>query len=201
MGRLVASQGGPAPRPRPRVMPDARARLAHRTQPNLMSKRPTDQVHFVVVVADGGLADLGRMLASLEAGLAGADVGEPFLTVVDNTTEGIPVLRTGGSRRWLTGIRPESNLGYGAAVNLARRRLANAPPWIAACNADLVFEPDWPERLIEALGRAEPDVGLLAPRLRNVDGSDQPSVGPFPTLANLLAGRLRSRVVRKYGPT
>jgi GT2 family glycosyltransferase len=70
------------------------------------------------------------------------------------------------------------NKGYGAALNAG---LATASrPYVLLMNADA-----WPrEGAVEALldfARREPGIGVVGPRLLNVDGSLQPSLRGFPT--------------------
>lgn len=99
--------------------------------------------------------------------------------------------------------------GYGHALNVAAAHALTqarsdgrpAPAWLGACNADLIFPPGSMAAMVEALAGAGPEVGCIAPRLLDAEaagGGVQPSVGRFPTLVSLFAGRLRSRITRKY---
>jgi N-acetylglucosaminyl-diphospho-decaprenol L-rhamnosyltransferase len=80
-------------------------------------------------------------------------------------------------------VRAGRNLGYGAGIN---RGMAGAGPGhVLVCNPDLLLD----ERCIAALVArldAEPDLGIVAPRLRNPDGSTYVSGRPFPSLRDAL---------------
>ena len=54
-------------------------------------------------------------------------------------------------------------------------------------------------RLQSSQSLASPgQVGCIAPRLTNADGSSQPSVGRFPTIRSLICDQFRPRPLRKY---
>jgi N-acetylglucosaminyl-diphospho-decaprenol L-rhamnosyltransferase len=72
----------------------------------------------------------------------------------------------------------EENRGYGTALN-AGLELASRP-YLLLMNADAWPRVDAIEALVE-FARNEPDVGVVGPRLLNVDGTLQPSVRGFPT--------------------
>jgi N-acetylglucosaminyl-diphospho-decaprenol L-rhamnosyltransferase len=95
------------------------------------------------------------------------------------------------------------NIGYGAAGNIAIR--ASTAPWILLCNPDLSFSPDFAKNLLAPILQnpsapfaPHKKIAAIAPRLLNPDGSPQPSVGQFPTLASLLRDQFRPRPNRKY---
>jgi GT2 family glycosyltransferase len=79
-------------------------------------------------------------------------------------------------------VQMDINKGYGAALNEGVKAASGA--YFLLMNADA-----WPigqavERLL-AFATAEPRLGAVGPRLRNADGSLQPSVRGFPTLWRL----------------
>lgn len=163
-----------------------------------------DLVHFVVVATGSAGDDLLDVLGSLDADWRPG--GDLALTVVANQCDAA-ALDVVGLYPWAQLIRSGENPGYGASINLAGRRMGHdAPQWLAACNADLSFPPGTLDEVTSVLSRADAGVGLIAPRLLE-DGDSvagcraQPSVGAFPTLSSLLAGKLKDRRRRKYRPT
>jgi GT2 family glycosyltransferase len=90
-----------------------------------------------------------------------------------------------------------ANIGYGAAAN--RAAAAADTSHLLLCNPDLTFPKEFARRLLAPLLDGAPHAAAcLAPRLLNADGSLQPSVGGFPTLAGLLRDQFRPREHRKY---
>jgi GT2 family glycosyltransferase len=69
----------------------------------------------------------------------------------------------------------------GFASNHNRVMALAATPFIALLNDDITFDPDAMDALIGVL-QAQPDVGLVAPRIQSPDGSSQLAVFSDPTL-------------------
>jgi len=72
-----------------------------------------------------------------------------------------------------------SNVGYAAGIN---RALAASPDsrWVLVLNPDASLDPDMVPRMGEVLN--EPDVAIVAPRVREEDGSLSPTLRRRPTL-------------------
>jgi GT2 family glycosyltransferase len=139
----------------------------------------------VAVVSYNTMALLDACLASLRDA---HDAGLAEVWVVDNlSTDGSPEM-VAERHPWVRLERPERNLGFGTAVNLVARR--SGARWIAAANADIRLTPGALDALVAA-GDDDLGVGAVAPRLLLPDGSTQPSVQPFPGLADALARVLR----------
>ena len=122
---------------------------------------------------------LDDCLASLELATEGMDAE---VVVVDNASsdDSVEVCQ----RRGVTVVRNSTNEGYARAMNLA---LSNGPEPLAvdvliALNPDTVCPPKSLTTLAQRL-LAEPDVGLVAPRLANPDGTTQHSVYRFPSVS------------------
>lgn len=105
------------------------------------------------------------------------------IVVVDNaSTDGSPdMVRAHFPQVVLTANR--DNPGYGAAANQAIA--ATHAPYVLLLNADTRLEPGALRALSDYLD-GSPDVGLVAPKLVNPDGSPQPSAFPQPTPFNTL---------------
>lgn len=110
--------------------------------------------------------------------------GTATVTVVDNASDDSSAELVREQFPWAELIASPSNLGFGAAANLAARR--SSAPWIAVANADIELTPGALAALLAA-GERDASAGILAPRLVLPDGSTQHSVYPFPTLGFTLA--------------
>jgi GT2 family glycosyltransferase len=82
--------------------------------------------------------------------------------------------------------RVASNDGFAAGVNNGAR--ATSSQFILLINPDCVLEPEAACRLADWLER-NPDVAVAGPRIRNADGTVQPSARRFPDLTTAVAGR------------
>ncbi len=82
--------------------------------------------------------------------------------------------------------RVAGNDGFAAGVNNGAR--ASSSQFILLINPDCVLEPDAACRLVDWL-ESHPDVAVAGPRIRNADGTVQPSARRFPDLTTAVAGR------------
>jgi N-acetylglucosaminyl-diphospho-decaprenol L-rhamnosyltransferase len=88
----------------------------------------------------------------------------------------------------------QANVGYGAGLNAGFR--ASSPRYWLVINSDAWVVDDAVERLIR-FADAHPDAAVVAPRLRNQDGTLQRSVRGFPTVWRLATEYL---FLRKLAP-
>jgi GT2 family glycosyltransferase len=95
---------------------------------------------------------------------------------------------------------PGKNLGFGAGVNVALRRLLGGPARdILLLNPDATVTPDDLETLVDYLHDSDNErVGAVSPRLRGDDGDEQRVEWPLPSPARAWAeafglGRLPAR--------
>lgn len=142
----------------------------------------------VLIPAYNGAAWLAETLGRLPA--AAADVSLETI-LVDNASED----ETASLAQKAPGvrlIRKQANLGFSRAVNQAVA--ASHGSIIVVINQDLHLEPDSLRAVAEFLASREAVVGG---RLFFADGSDQPSCGPFPTLASTLWRLLLPKNIRK----
>jgi GT2 family glycosyltransferase len=118
------------------------------------------------------------------------------IVVVDNHAAPSPVAarlrRTPGvsMRRW------RHNHGFARAANEGCR--LSRGDWVLLLNPDVTLEPGFADAVLAVTEREEPRVGVVGFRLRNPDGTPQPSTGPFPTLGGTLLRLLLPRSRRKY---
>ena len=134
---------------------------------------------------------LESCLEALPAALGSLDAE---IVVVDNASSdaSAQVARDHGA----TVIANSRNVGYGRAMNVALAE--TCAPYLIALNPDTKPRPGSLERLVRRL-RDEPRLGLVAPKLFNVDGSLQPSVHRFPSVTLALVMGLVPHPLRR-GP-
>ncbi len=134
----------------------------------------------VIVVNRNTRAPLARCLGSLR--IARESLAMEIFVVDNGSTDGSPsMVATEYPEARLIAL--QENLGFARANNLAAR-LAEGR-YLLLLNSDAAVEPDTIPGLVAFL-EAHPEAGIAAPRLRNPDGSYQPSVRAFPCPRNLL---------------
>lgn len=116
---------------------------------------------------------LKRCLAALPAALEG--VAAEVVVVDNDSPEGDAEV---AARHGCTVIRNPRNAGYARAMNQA---LVGEEEVLIALNPDTCPPPGSLATLVERL-QAQPDVGMVVPRLCNQDGTLQRSVQRFPSL-------------------
>jgi len=112
------------------------------------------------------------------------EAGATEVVVVDNASSDDSLSRLEGAG--LDRVRVERagrNLGYGAGIN--RGVAAAGTGEVLVCNPDLLLDEGCISALVKRL-EGEPDLGIVAPRLRNPDGSTYVSGRPFPSLVDAL---------------
>jgi N-acetylglucosaminyl-diphospho-decaprenol L-rhamnosyltransferase len=134
--------------------------------------RPTTVA--VVLVTYESAEHLRDCVASLPEAAAPHEVE---LVVVDNASrdDSVGIARSLGAKV----VENPRNLGYPEAVNGGVAE--TAAPWLLVANPDTLLAPGSVARLIET-AEAEPRIGCIGPRLRNLDGSDYPTGRRFPSL-------------------
>jgi N-acetylglucosaminyl-diphospho-decaprenol L-rhamnosyltransferase len=76
-----------------------------------------------------------------------------------------------------------ANLGYGTGVNRGAAHADTTSEFLLCLNADAALEPGALKAMVEAF-EGRPDLGIVGPRIENVDGSLYPSVRTFPSLVD-----------------
>ncbi|MGY1649744.1 glycosyltransferase family 2 protein [Geodermatophilus sp. SYSU D01119] len=154
-----------------------------------------DDVALVVVTYDS-VADVADLVASLDAGLRG--VRRYQLVVVDNDSSDGTADEVARVAPWATLVRSADNRGFAAGLNtgFAAARPARA---VLVLNADVRLQEGCVARMLQALD--EPGVGIVAPRVLDVDGHVFPSLRREPTLPRALATAvLGGRRVARLAP-
>ena len=77
-------------------------------------------------------------------------------------------------------VREAANRGFGAACNRGARDTSPSRPYLLFLNSDAYVRSGAVEALVSALD-GNPAAAVAAPRLRNPDGSLQPSIQRFPS--------------------
>ncbi|WP_051973035.1 glycosyltransferase family 2 protein [Cryobacterium sp. MLB-32] len=143
--------------------------------------RTTEPQHVdvaAVVVTYNSTRHVGDLLDSLPAAFAGLTYS---VVVVDNdSTDGTPELL---ARRPDCTVIRASNDGYAAGIN---RAVLDSPEaaTILILNPDATLDPDSVPRMLEVL-RRRPGAGIIAPRVREEDGSLSPTLRRGPTLGRV----------------
>jgi glycosyltransferase involved in cell wall biosynthesis len=120
----------------------------------------------IIIVAYRSRGELPACLESLPREIGGGSVE---VCVIDNSRDAdgtLALLRT--AYPWVKAIEPEANLGFGRANNRGLR--ATQGSIVLFLNPDTVVRPGVLEHLIARV-RAEPEIGLISPRLELADGS------------------------------
>ena len=126
--------------------------------------------------------DLDRALASLEPWLRADDE----IVVVDQASDALRLAQIQARHPRARCVPLRENTGFAAGVNLAARHAT--APYLLLLNPDTVVEGDVMSVLSDWLA-SHPDVGIVGPRVRNADGSVQPSARRFPGVSTVFGGR------------
>ena len=159
----------------------------------------------VVIVNYQSWPDVARLVSTLAA-TPEARAGAAEIVVVNNDSRGpIPTDLIAAANDATAGVSiriepQDDNRGFAAGVNAGWR--AAGAPWLLVLNPDVVVSEGWLGAVVARLQAfdADPAVvpGIVGFGLRNPDGSQQPSVGAFPSLARTLREQLIPRPRRKY---
>jgi N-acetylglucosaminyl-diphospho-decaprenol L-rhamnosyltransferase len=126
-----------------------------------------------VVVSFNSAAYLPDCLRSLRS------EGVDDVVVVDNASSDASVDAVRATDPAARVVEAGHNLGFGSGAN--RGVAVTLGEYVVILNPDTVVEPGTVKALAEALDR-DPGLGLVGPRIENLDGSLYPSVRRFPDL-------------------
>jgi GT2 family glycosyltransferase len=114
-------------------------------------------------------------------------------TVVDNSPT--PALRQCVVKNGAKYIYAGGNLGFGRGHNLALRTDCEASEYHLVLNPDVHFAPEITEALYHFMNDNQ-DIGLVMPKIRYPDGSEQRLCKQFPSPLALLSRRFLGRIGR-----
>jgi GT2 family glycosyltransferase len=166
-------------------------------QPPRRTARPVPQLSVVVVNYRQwrDTAELVRQLHQFRSFRR----GQTEAVIVDNASPPHPVRE---QLRSMPGVRLREwrqNRGFSRAANAACRRARGQ--WLLLLNPDVALGPGFLDEAVKVAERRvaeQPELGLLGFRLRDPDGGEQRSTGPFPTFLGTLARLVLPRSLRKY---
>lgn len=155
----------------------------------------------VVIVNYNGWADVRRLVQGLAATPEVA-AGDCEVVVVDNGSDDPPPRELTEPCKGVRLLALRDNGGFAAGVNAGWRTARG--PWLLVLNPDVVIPEGQLGAIVARVARFEeaPEqaAGIVGYGLVNPDGTRQPSVGAFPTLARSLWEQLIPRSRRKYQP-
>ncbi|CAN5811184.1 glycosyltransferase family 2 protein [soil metagenome] len=170
----------------------------------LPARRPEPDL-TILLVNYNGWSDVERLVGSLSRAPEVAQ-GRCEIVVVDNASEE-PAPIGWDRPEPSPGVRliaRANNGGFAVGINTGWR--AARARWLLLLNPDVVAGPEFLGAVLERIERLEarprtestPPVGVVGFGLRNADGTRQPSVGVFPSLARAAREVLIPRDRRKY---
>jgi N-acetylglucosaminyl-diphospho-decaprenol L-rhamnosyltransferase len=125
--------------------------------------------------------------------------GDVEVVIVDNHSPPHPAVRRLRRHAGVSVRRWGSNRGFARAVNEGCR--LSQGEWFLLLNPDTTLAEGFLDGVLDladGLSAHDPRAGIVGFHLRNPDGSQQLSTGPFPTLASTLGRLLLPRRRRKY---
>lgn len=144
----------------------------------------------MVVVSYHSAPEIGALLASLPTASR-----HPVVPVVaDNAAD--PELRELAERGLIALEDMGGNLGYGAAVNEAVRRLPRGPEWLLVVNPDVTFHPGAIDELLR-VAHSDTSIGMVGPQILTPAGETYPSARSLPSLRTGIGHALLGKVWRR----
>lgn len=131
------------------------------------------------------------------------DAGVDHIVVADNASGDDSLAKLAVADPAVTVVHTGGNFGYGGGVNRGATATPPAADVLLVCNPDLVIDPGAVKAMVAALD-ADPQLGIVGPRIDNVDGTVYPSArivpGPFDAAGHAFLGLLKpnNRFTRRY---
>lgn len=170
-----------------------RAKSARRASPAVATPRLS-----IVIVNYRQWEETARLVRQLQDSTA-MRRGAAEIVIVDNHSPFHPIARRLRRQAGVSLRRWDRNQGFARAVNEGCR--LSRGDWFLLLNPDIDLSEDFLDRVLELADRLsaeEPRAGVVGFHLRNSEGSQQLSTGPFPSLFSSLVRLVLPRVRRKY---
>jgi N-acetylglucosaminyl-diphospho-decaprenol L-rhamnosyltransferase len=174
-------------------IPSATTALRFRGKTRLQTPRLS-----IVVVNYRQWEKTNEMVRQLQASDA-VRSGAAEIIIVDNHSPAHPLARKLRRSPGVSLRRWERNQGFARAVNEGCR--LSRGDWFLLLNPDMTLSESFLDGVLDLADKmktGEPRAGIVGFHLRNSDGSQQLSTGPFPTLASTLWRLALPRSRRKY---
>ena len=168
-------------------------------QPQPIRQRATGLPRLSVVVVNYRQWDKTAELVRQVQASTAARRGDAEVVIVDNHSPPHAVVRRLRRQPGVSIRRWGANHGLARAVNEGCR--LSQGDWFLLLNPDTTLSEGFLDGVVELADRladSEPRAGIVGFHLRDADGSQQLSSGPFPTLASSLWRLLLPRRRRKY---
>src|SRR5579859_6710627 len=130
--------------------------------------------------------------------------GLDHVVVADNASTDTSVAELQRAEPWVRVVETGGNFGYGGGVNRGAATIAtDDADVLLVCNADVVVDPGAVKAIVAAL-EADPQLGIVGPRIDNADGSLYPSArivpSPIDAAGHAFLGLVKpdNRFTRRY---
>lgn len=107
------------------------------------------------------------------------EAGVRTIVVADNASADDSIARLRDAEPGTAIVETGANFGYGGGMNRGVATIAAGPDVLLICNPDLLLQPSAVKTLLAALDD-DPELGLVGPRIDNIDGTLYPSARSFP---------------------
>lgn len=137
---------------------------------------------ITIIIVNYKTADLVSQVVQSVKDHAPADGVSAHIVVVDNGSEDGSLERIGEQHPDIECIDAGGNIGFSKGNNLALRKLDT--PYAMLLNSDAFIEQGTLARLVEVM-KQHPEVGVVGPRILNLDRTDQDYPVAFPSIGEM----------------
>ncbi len=145
-------------------------------------------VLLTIVIVNYKTAELVCKVVDTAKKEAAADNVPVRIMVVDNGSGDGSVATISAAHPDIEVIDSGGNLGFSKGNNIALRTVAS--PYAMLLNSDAFIQPGAFRRLIDLM-EANPEIGVIGPRVLNPDGTDQDYPRAFPTISEMAIRALK----------
>lgn len=155
-----------------------------------MSNTPIESTAIVTVTFNSA-----NQLPAFLASVVESEQNTPPVYVVENNSPAAITTSEIAAEHNAQFIGLDRNLGYGAAVNAAVRKLPRSVEYVLISNPDVAFGPGLVSELTTWL-QGHDDAAAVGPRILNADGTTYPSARALPSLRTGIGHATFSRIWR-----